>query len=261
MTVLRLALAHWRVNALNELQYRVNLVVQLFQSLIALATGLIGLSLVFRQTDDLAGWSRPELLAVMGVHLLMGGIIQAIVQPNMQRLMGDVQSGLFDYSLVKPVDAQALSSVRELRIWQIVDVLVGAAVLAVAVVQLDARVGVGQALWFVVALILGALSIYSFWLILTTGVFWIIRIENIVELFQGVYQAGRWPVGIYPPWLRGGLTFLVPVAFAVTVPSEAMTGRLTPQTMALAFGVAVGLMVVARGVWRVGVRRYGGASA
>ncbi|MCC7019623.1 MAG: ABC-2 family transporter protein [Ardenticatenales bacterium] len=261
MSIFRLAAAHWRVNALNELQYRVNLVVQLFQSLIALATGLIGLSLVFRQTDDLAGWSRPELLAVMGVHLLMGGIIQAVVQPNMQRLMGDVQNGLFDYSLVKPVDAQALSSVRELRIWQVVDVLVGAAVLAVAVVQLDARVGVGQALWFVVALVLGALSIYSFWLILTTGVFWIIRIENIVELFQGVYQAGRWPVGIYPPWLRGGLTFLVPVAFAVTVPSEAMTGRLTPQTMALAFGVAVGLMAVARGVWRLGVRRYGGASA
>ncbi len=261
MNVVRLAAAHWRVNALNELQYRVNLVVQLFQSVIALATGLIGLSLVFRQTDDLAGWSRPELLAVMGVHLLMGGIIQAGVQPNMQRLMGDVQNGLFDYSLVKPVDAQALSSVRELRIWQVVDVLVGAAVLAVAVVQLDARVGVGQALWFVVALVLGALSIYSFWLILTTGVFWIIRIENIVELFQGVYQAGRWPVGIYPPWLRGGLTFLVPVAFAVTVPSEAMTGRLTPQTMALAFGVAMGLMAVARGVWRLGVRRYGGASA
>ncbi|MEO8082958.1 MAG: ABC-2 family transporter protein [Ardenticatenales bacterium] len=261
MSVFRLALAHWRVGALNELQYRLNLVVQLFQSLISLATGLIGLALVFRQTDTLAGWTRPELLAVMGVHLLMGGLIQALIQPNMQRLMGDVQSGLFDYTLAKPVDAQALTSVREIRVWQLVDALVGAVVIGVAVVQLDARVGLGQAAAFVIALVLGALSIYSFWLILTTGVFWIIRIENIVELFQGVYQAGRWPVTVYPPWLRGGLTFLVPVAFAVTVPAEAVTGRLTAGTMALAFAICVGLMAAARGIWRFGVRRYGGASA
>jgi len=32
----------------------------------------------------------------------------------------------------------------------------------------------------------------------------------MVNLFQGVYAAGRWPVGIYPDWLRVGLTFLVP---------------------------------------------------
>lgn len=261
MGLFRLAAAHWRIQALNELQYRVNLVVQLFQSAIALATGLVGLGLVFRQTDDLAGWSRPELLAVMGVHILMGGIIGAVVQPAMQRLMGDVQNGLFDYTLVRPVDAQALTSVRELRVWQLVDVAVGAAVVAVAVAQLGDAVGLDQAAAFAVALALGALSIYSFWLILTTGVFWIIRIEHIVELFQGVYQAGRWPVGIYPRWLRGGLTFLVPVAFAVTVPAEAVTGRLTWPTLALAAAIAVGLNAAARAVWRLGVRRYGGASA
>lgn len=261
MGLLRLVAAHWRVMALHELQYRVNLVVQLFQSVVALATGLVGLALVFRQTDDLAGWTRPELLAVMGVHILMGGVIQSIVQPNMQRLMGDVQGGLFDYSLVKPVDAQALVSVRELRLWQLVDVAVGAAVVAIAIARLDASVGLAHAAAFAAALVLGASSIYSFWLILTAGVFWILRIEHIVELFQGVYQAGRWPVGIYPPWLRGGLTFLVPVAFAVTVPAEAVTGRLTWNTLALAAGVAIGLGAVARIVWRLGLRRYGGASA
>lgn len=261
MNLFRLALAHWRIGALNELQYRLNLVVQLFQSLIALATGLIGLALVFRQTDELAGWTRPELLAVMGVHLLMGGIIQALIQPNMQRLMGDVQNGLFDYTLAKPVDAQALTSVRVIRVWQLVDALVGAVVIAVAIAQIGDHVGLGQAAAFVAALALGALSIYSFWLILTTGVFWIIRIENIVELFQGVYQAGRWPVTVYPPWLRGGLTFLVPVAFAVTVPAEAVTGRLTGRTLLLALAIAVGLMAAARAVWRLGVGRYGGASA
>ena len=60
------------------------------------------------------------------------------------------------------------------------------------------------------------------------------RVDEIVELFAGVYQAGRWPVSIYPDWLRVGLTFLVPIAFAVTVPAEAFTQRLSAGTLGLA---------------------------
>jgi ABC-2 type transport system permease protein len=33
-----------------------------------------------------------------------------------------------------------------------------------------------------------------------------IRGDDIIELYQGLYQAGRFPVSIYPGWLRGTLT-------------------------------------------------------
>ena len=261
MSFFRLAWTYFRVGALNELQYRVNFFVQLFQSLLALGTGLVGLTLVFEHTDNLGGWSRPELLAVMGVHILMGGVIQTTIQPNMQRLLGEVRDGTLDYALTKPADAQVLVSVREVRIWQSVDILTGLIVLGAALIQLRARIGIEQALGFAAALLLGGLMIYSFWLMITTGAFWVVRMENVLELFQGVYQAGRWPVSIYPVWLRTGLTFLVPVAFAVTVPAEALTVRLNAQTLLGAAALAVALLVVARWFWRAGLRHYSGASA
>lgn len=261
MDLFRLGWLYFRVGAMNEMQYRANFFVQLLQSIIALLTGLIALALVFSHTDELGGWSRPELLAVMGVHILMGGLIQTVIQPNMQRLMNDVQQGTLDYALTKPVDSQVIISVREVRIWQVTDIIMGLVVLAWALVELQARVGVPQALAFVFALLLGGLMIYSFWLMITTGAFWIVRMDQIVELFQGVYQAGRWPVGIYPGWLRGILTFLVPVAFAVTVPAQALTGRLTWPILLGAAALTLALLTVARVVWRVGLRRYSGASA
>ncbi len=49
--------------------------------------------------------------------------------------------------------------------------------------------------------------------------------DHVNELFEGVFQTGRFPVGIYPGWLRFSVTFLVPIAFAVTVPAEAVTSR------------------------------------
>ncbi|HEV8544996.1 MAG TPA: ABC-2 family transporter protein [Candidatus Limnocylindrales bacterium] len=258
---LRLFGLFFRIGALNELQYRANFAIQVFQSVIALGTGLAVLGLVFSQTTSLNDWTQPELLAVMGVHILMGGVIRTVIQPNMERLMTDVREGTLDFVLTKPEDAQVLVSVRDVKIWQAVDIVVGFVVLGIGVSQVQATVGPMQALAFAAALLLGGSMIYCFWLIITTGAFWIVRMDEVHELFDGLYQSGRWPVTIYPGWLRISLTFLVPIAFAVTVPAEALTSRLTIDTLALAAGFALALLVFTRWWWRFGLRRYSGASA
>jgi ABC-2 type transport system permease protein len=103
--------------------------------------------------------------------------------------------------------------------------------------------------------------VYSFWLFLATCTFWFVRLDNIMVIFQSMYEAGRWPVGIYPGWLRGTLTFIVPVAFATTVPAEALAGRLNPMTLAGAVALAVVLLLFSRWFWTFGVRHYSGASS
>jgi ABC-2 type transport system permease protein len=261
MNPIKLALTYLRIGVLNEMQYRINFFIQLLQSFISVATGLVGLSLVFGQVTTLAGWSRPELLAVMGVHLLMGGVIRSIIQPNMERLMDDVRNGTLDFALTKPADAQTLVSVREFRFWQLVDVIVGIVVISIAFVQLKGTLGAAQLLGFLAALMMGAIMLYCVWLMVTSISFWVIRVQEISNLFEGLYAAGRWPVGIYPDWLRTGLTFLVPVAFAVTVPAEALTNRLTGTSLLFASGMTLLFVILARGLWLLGLSNYSGASS
>ena len=259
--MLYLALNYLRVGIQNELQYRVNFFIQLGQSLISLATGLIGLWLVFSHTSELNGWTQPELLVVMGIFVLMGGVINAIIQPNMTRLLEEIHLGTLDYALTKPADAQGLISVREFHLWSLTDVLVGIMVLAYGVYHYQGSVGIIESVEFVVALTLGSILVYCFWLIITSTAFWIVRVDEIVNLFQGVYAAGRWPVGVYPRWLQLGLTFIIPVAFAVTIPAEALTSRLTPLVLVGTFALTIFFSVLARLIWRLGLKNYSGASA
>jgi ABC-2 type transport system permease protein len=256
-----LARTFLRVAALNELQYRINFFMELAQSLLALGTGLAVLALVFSHTRELAGWSQPQLLAVMGVHILVGGVVRTVIQPNMLRLIQDIRDGMLDYLLTKPRDGQLLVSVRQLNVWQAVDCVVGAVVLGVAVARLHGQVGVGQVLGFAAALPLGLLAIYCFWLCLATGAFWVVRLEFIVELFEGIFQAGRWPVGIYPFGLRLLFTFVVPLAVAITIPAQAIAGLATGRTLLTAAAFTAVLLAVTRWFWRRGLRRYSGASA
>jgi ABC-2 type transport system permease protein len=261
MNYLRLFAVFLRVSVMGELAYRVNFFVQLFQSLLGLGISLAGLAVIFSYTDTLGGWRPDEVLALVGVYFLVGGMIGLIIQPGMEQLIESVRNGTLDFTLTKPEDAQLIISIQRVEIWKLIDIMLGFAVLVTALVRLGERVGGWEAAVFILMLIAGGVIIYSFWLILATLSFWFVRVENILVVFQSMYEAGRWPISLYPGWLRYGLTFIVPVAFATTVPAEALTGRLTWETLLIAVVLAVVLFVVSRLFWRVGLRHYSGASA
>lgn len=261
MRLLRLLWVFFRVGAMGELAYRANFFLQLLESAIDLGTALGGLAVVFSYTATLGGWRPEEVAALVGVFFLVGGAIRLIIQPSMEQLIESVREGTLDFTLTKPEDSQVLVSIQRVEIWKLTDFILGIAVIVAALARLGERVGALQVAGFAAALIAGGLIVYSFWVILASLSFWFVRVENILVIFQSIYEAGRWPVTLYPGWLRIGLTFLVPVAFATTVPAQALAGKLSWQTLAEAFALAALLFVVARLVWRIGSRRYTGASS
>ena len=261
MRALRLGWLFFKLGSLNELQYRANFFIQLLQSAVAVGTAVVVLLLVYSQTDELNGWSEAELLVVLGIQIMLGGVIRTAIQPNMQRLMEEVRDGKLDFALTKPEDSQLLVSVRDVRIWRAVDVFSGAGVIAYGIGRLEQGTSLGDALLFLGLLAVGAVAIYCFFLIIATLAFWIVNVWEILELFDGVYQAGRWPVSIFPGWLRFGVTFIVPLAFAITVPAEAITSRLEWSTVGVAVGFTAALFVFTRWWWGFGLRFYSGASA
>src|SRR5258708_36347451 len=93
----RIAWLFFRVGALNELQYRVNFLMQLLKSLITLGIGIIGLEVVSSHTTTLAGTTRPDLLAVMGVYTLMRGLINISIQQYITQHLEDMQHSTIAY--------------------------------------------------------------------------------------------------------------------------------------------------------------------
>lgn len=254
-------LMHWRLGAQYEVQYRLNFFLQLVQSGVRLVTGIVAIRLVFSHTVDLGGWTQAELLAVLGVHIFLGGVLATFVQPNMYTLMHEVGEGELDFALIRPVDSQVFISTRQIQFWSLVDVLVGAVVLGWALSALEGRMGIAAAVAFAVMMLCGATVLYSVWMAFTTTAFWLIDVDEMAGLLHGLYDAGRWPVRVYPFWLQGVLTVLVPLGFAVTVPAEAFTGRLTIGTVGLFLVITLVFILGSRMFWRYGVRNYSGASA
>ncbi len=258
---LRVLRAFLSLGVLNLLQYRSDFAISLLNAVISLVTQVLALSVIFTATSDLRGWGPNDLLVLVGIHFFIAGLIGIVMRPSMEALMEGIRLGTFDFLLIKPADSQLLASAQVVAPQATTDVVVGVGVIAYGMTRLGVSLGPLDVALFLVMLLAGLVIVYSFLLLLATCAFWFVRLENILVIFGSMYEAGRWPIGIYPPWLRVSLTFLVPVAFATTVPAEALVGRLTLPTLLGVVALAAAMLAVSRWFWRVGIRHYAGASA
>jgi ABC-2 type transport system permease protein len=255
----------FRLFALTEFQfeaeYRWNFLLVLFEITLVVGTSVAAVLVMFSHTTTLNGWTFPQMLVLLGVYYLVQGASNMVFEPSFERLMEHVRVGTLDFHLLKPVNTQFLVSMRHMQIARIPDFLLGFLILGIGLAQMGASVTLGSALLFALALLCGLALVYSLLLVLVTLSFWFVRVDNLLTIFWSFLDAGRFPVDVYPAWLRVTLSTVVPIGIAVTAPSQAISAKTGPLEVGL---LAAGTLVafgIASAFWRLGLRNYTGASA
>jgi ABC-2 type transport system permease protein len=263
MRPLRLIGQFVRASFQEEAAYRANFFINILHSLLNLGTGVLGVIVLFGQVQAVHGWDLASTLALLGVYLTVSALRGLFIGPGLESLAGmdgEIWSGKFDFTVLRPVDTQFLVSLRKWRLFALFDLLLGLGVLAAAVARLGLALTALQVLAFVLALFAGVLTLYAILLVFAALIFWSPGVL-FTWVFDGLFQMARYPVGMYPGWLRLVLTWIVPVGIITTVPAQALTGALTLPMLAAAVGVAVVLAVGASALFRVGLKRYASASS
>ena len=261
MRALRLFAVFFRTSVQTDMEYRADFFTRIIASLLGLLTTLGGLTVVFQYTSNIKGWQLPQLVVLLSVYYLMDGIVEMFIGPNMRTIMEQVRQGTLDFVLLKPVSAQFLATTRQVNIWRAANVLIGIGLSFYSVSHLSLTTGPAQALGFAVTLAAGVGVVYSFWLFLVTLTFWVVRIDNLEQIIGQAFEAGRYPMEIYPGWLRGGLTYLVPIAFIITVPAQALAGKIGSSQILLSLLVSAATLLLSSRFWVFGLKHYSGASA
>jgi ABC-2 type transport system permease protein len=251
----------FRTSVQTEMEYRADFYTRIVASLLGLLTTVASLSIVYGYTSNIKGWSFAQVLVLLAVYYLMHGLIEMFIAPNMRNVMGQVRDGTLDFVLLKPVPAQFLASFRTFDIWQIPLVLVGVGLSIYTVGKLSLHVGMVQAVSFAASLLAGSAVVYSFWLVLVTLTFWFVKIDNIEQVMWQAFEAGRMPIEIYPTWLRGTLTYVIPITFIITVPAQELAGRIGPAYAVISLVVGIFTVLLSSAFWRYGLKHYTGASA
>jgi ABC-2 type transport system permease protein len=243
-----------------ELEYRTNLIVDLLQTVVIMVTSVAAVLVLFTYTDVMNGWSLGAMLVLLGCFYLVQGFAELILAPSFEKFMEHVRLGTLDFALLKPVSAQFLVTLRQFRVTNLAQMGLGIVVVAAGLPRVE-TVGPLDALAFVVALVAGFLLVYALLLALSTLAFWFVRVDNLMAIYWAFLDAGRFPVDVYPGWLRLTLSSAVPIGVAVTVPAQAISGRLDLIGLGLLVTGALVAFRLSSWFWRIGLRSYTGASA
>ena len=257
---LRLLGIFWRATLATELEYRVNFVSNAFLSLFWVVWAGVGVGVYFRYTDDVAGWTYPQLLVVVGLFFTVNGLRQAVFEPNLTRMTEYVRTGTLDFLLTKPVDAQFMASFRHVGVYNVLDPLIGLGLTTVGLVLTGRWPGVADAGAFLLTIGSAVLVLYALTLASMALAIRLVSSDGIDEVSFAFVEASRFPVQLYRRPLQTLLT-VVPVAFLTTFPAEALLGRLEAHWLLVAPAVGVVSVLAASAGWRAALRGYSGASS
>jgi len=166
-----------------------------------------------------------------------------------------------DYTILQPVNSMFLVTFSRITVWRIWDLLL-AIVLVMVGINMSGDVTTPLSiLTFILLTVSGAVVIYSLWIVLIALTFWFTKFDNNVTILQALLDAGRYPVTVYPVWLRIIVTFIIPIAVATTVPLQALRGELDLQRVLLFIVIGIASFWIASRVWKAGLKRYSGASS
>ena len=263
MRTLQLLRTFIRTSLQEEAAYRANFWISLFYSMLNLVSGILGIVVLFGQVETIQGWTLPSTLALLGVYLCVSALRGLFIGPGLDSLAGmdgEIWSGTFDFTLLRPVNTQLLVSVRKWRLFSLADLLLALGVLITSVTMLGVTLTVWQVLTFILTLLAAVLILYAFLLAFAALVFWSPGVM-FTWVFDGLFQLARYPMGMYPGWLQLILTWIIPVGLITTVPAQALTGAATWASLAASLAAAAILVAAASLLFRVGLRRYASASS
>ena len=259
-------LAHLARYTLNrELAFRGNFLVKVSVEVLWLGIMIAFYRTVFARTSNVAGWSEPDYFFFVGCYFALNGLVETLFFENCNEFAELVRTGDLDFLLLRPIDEQFLVSLRRIDWGTAPNVLMGAALMAIALVQKGWEFDLVRVVTFFVTMACGTAIAYSFMLILTTFTVWMVRNQSLMEMWWMFSSLARYPKEIYTGrWaepLGNFFTYIVPILVVCNVPSNVMVRVLDPSMVVLTIVAAVALLWLSRRFFQYALRSYRSASS
>lgn len=193
MQILRVLGALFKINIQQELAYRVDTIINILTSLMWLAYELIGLSIIFSNTNSIGGWRVGDILALLGVFRLINTFMQMVVWPNTEKFNRGIREGTLDYTFLQPINSQFMVSFSRIVIWNAWNLMIGIGMIIFGLFFSNSALpNLSGILSFLLLTFSGGVIVYSLWVVLIALTFWFTKFDNNVTLMQALMDAGKY---------------------------------------------------------------------
>jgi len=253
----------FRNSLIREMSFKLNFLLWMLVEVLWFAGQIVFIQVVFSYVGGIGGWSKWEVVLLIGTHQIIGQLFQAFFYMNLANLPELVRTGKMDFMLLMPIDTQFLVSLKQFGMDNIVNALVGAGFLVFALWKLAISPTLAQILLYAVTVGCGVLIHYAIMLCFCVASFWTVRSQGLIYGYYSLFNIGRYPDTIYRGAFKLVFSWLIPVIIVANIPSRLLIHAAeNPWPMLFQIVAATLFMLTAtRLLWNAALRQYSSASS
>ena len=239
------------------IEYRADFVLGLIGFLFVQSIGVIFIALIFNTIPSLKGWSFYETLFIYGFAQVPRGIDHVFTDQLWIFSWQTIVEGKFDKYLVRPLNPLFQVIVERFQPDGFGEIVIGTILLVTSWIKLRLDISIDKIIWLIIVIIFASFIYTAIKLAVTSIAFWIKFAQSYLFMVYQLSTFVKYPITIYPAWVKGIITFIVPFAFTGYFPSAYFLGKESFfYGILLTCIVAIVSLIIAYRIWLIGMARY-----
>jgi ABC-2 type transport system permease protein len=259
---LRIWLASARYSIVRTLMFRGDFIVWSLVELFWMSVNLLLISVIYRHTESIAGWSKYEMMLLVGTSMLIQRFLMGFFWSSIFEMGRNVRTGNFDFFLAQPGNVMFMATTRKLDPDGLINSVIAAAVVVYAANQLDLHPSALDIALYALLVACGLVIHYSILVLSISMVFWLTSAQGVEGTYFTLTEFSRLPREAFKGLVSQALfVWALPVVVVSNAPARTLLHGFQWTWAVWLVGLAVFWFAVAVFVFHRGLRRYASASS
>lgn len=260
----RLYKSFFQASLVADLEFRFNFIILMCAEFIWYSTQLVLYEVLYRHTNDVAGWNLAQMRVFIFLALFADSIYMIFWDPNFSKFADDLRKGNLDLLLTKPINEIFMLTSQKISISHLPCFFITGGGLIWALTQIPDFNWL-KLLWLLIMIPSGLSVIFCGRFMLNATTILFERADFLQYIWHSLFRFGLRPDGLYRSlfkgFLRTILIFIIPFAMVASIPTRFLLEPLDP--VYLIWGLVMPLILIAmtRKYWSYCVRNYSSASS
>lgn len=258
---LKIWLASARYSLVRMMMFRGDFLVWSFVELFWMSVNLLLISVIYRHTDSVAGWTKYEMMLLVGTSLLIQRFLMGFFWSSIFEMGRNVRSGNFDFFLAQPGNVMFMATTRKLDPDSLMNSMIAAGVVIYSVHKLGLHPDFSDVALYAFMLLCGLAIHYSILVMSVSLVFWLTSAQGMEGIYFTLTEFSRLPREAFKGITSVLFVWIMPVVMISNVPAQSVLHGLDWKWAAWLFALAVAWFTATVIVFNRGLRRYSSASS
>ena len=243
---------------ITRLEYKRDTFISIFNFFLTNVASILSIWMIMESIPSLQGWTMVEMGTLYGFSMMPVALDHIFTDDLWNVAYWKVRSGEMDRMFTKPVPVLFQVIAETFQLEGLGELIVGVVMLAVCGSMLNIVWSFGAVFVLIIATIFGALVITSFKIIFASLAFKFKRSGQLLQVAYNFISYTRYPISIYPKFIKGLLTVVFPFALIISYPVEIFLFQTySPYSIAgVIVAVSCALFALSLFIWRALEHRY-----